>query len=193
MLGVPTITTRPIREKDLQRWRLIERFQSALATEAAARGGWSGTWADPERQLQLEQYLSVFLFGLFNPVVESMRGLCEATELERVQREVSGRRVSLGSFSEAQAVVDPVLLKAVLQRLVSEADTPEWPRGCTGKERIIDSSVWQALPRMAWAFWRRQGGLDNAVRLHVALDVATGQVSEAKLTRAKHWERDQCR
>lgn len=65
--------------------------------------------------------------------------------------------------------------------------------GCTGKERIIDSSVWQVLPRMAWAFWRRQGGLDNAVRLHVALDVATGQVSDAKLTRAKHCERAQWR
>ena len=183
MLGVPTVAARPIRpirEKDLQRWRLIERFQSALATEAEPRGGLNGTWGDPERQLKLEQYLSLFLFGLFNPVVESMRGLCEASKLERVQREVCGRRVSLGSFSEAQAVVDPALLKAVLQRLVSEADTPEWPRGCTGKERIIDSSVWQVLPRMAWAFWRRPGGLDNAVRLHVALDVATGQVSDAK-------------
>ncbi len=136
MLGVPTVAARPIRpirEKDLQRWRLIERFQSALATEAEPRGGLNGTWGDPERQLKLEQYLSLFLFGLFNPVVESMRGLCEASKLERVQREVCGRRVNLGSFSEAQAVVDPALLKAVLQRLVSEADTPEWPRAAPGK------------------------------------------------------------
>lgn len=180
-------------EKDLQRWRLIARFQAVLAEEVQKRGGPAGTWADARRELELQHYLSLFLFGLFNPVVETMRGLCEASELARVQREVCGRAVSLGSFSEAQAVVEPALLQAVLQRLANEADTPAIPRGCTGRERIIDSSVWRVLPRMSWAFWRRQGGLDNAVRLHVALDLATAQVSEAKLTKAKKCERAQWR
>jgi hypothetical protein len=46
---------------------------------------------------------------------------------------------------------------------------------------------------MAWAFWRRQGGLDNAVRLHVALDLASDQIRQAKLTRAKKCERAQWR
>lgn len=182
-----------IREKDLQRWRLIEHFQAVLAEEVQKRSGPTATWADPRRDLKLENYLGLFLFGLFNPVVETMRGLCHASKLARVQREVCGSKVSLGSFSEAQAVVDPELLKAVLQRLAAEAGTPERPRGFTGKERIIDSSVWRVLPRMTWAFWRRQGGLDNAVRLHVALDAVTGQVSEAKLTKAKKCEREQWR
>lgn len=190
---MPESASPAIGERDLQRWRLIERFQVVLAEEVQKRGGPTGTWADDRRKLELEDYLSLYLFGLFNPVVETMRGLCEASELARVQREVCGRAVSLGSFSEAQAVVDPELLKAVLQRLAAEADTPERPCGFTGKERIFDSSVWPVLPRMAWAFWRRQGGLDNAVRLHVALDAATGQISEAKLTKAKICERAQWR
>lgn len=181
------------REKDLQRWRLIERFQGALAIEVEKRGGPAGTWADPDRKLKLEHYLSLFLFGLFNPVVETMRGVCAATELARVRREVSGDRVSLGSFSEAQAVVDPELLRAVFERLASESDTPVVPRGVRGCERVVDSTVWRVLPRMAWAFWRRQGGLDNAVRLHVALDLASGQIQQAKLTRAKKCERAQWR
>lgn len=164
-----------------------------LAEEVQKRGGPTGTWAEARRELELKDYLGLFLFGLFNPVVETMRGLCEASELARVQREVCGRAVSLGSFSEAQAVVDAELLKAVLQRLAAEADTPERPRGFTGRERICDSSVWRVVPRMTWAFWRRQGGLDNAVRLHVALDAATGQISEAKLTKAKTCERAQWR
>jgi hypothetical protein len=172
---------------------LIERFQMVLAEEVQKRGGPTGTWAEARRELELKDYLGLFLFGLFNPVVETMRGLCEASELARVQREVCGRAVSLGSFSEAQAVVDAELLKAVLQRLAAEADTPERPRGFTGRERICDSSVWRVVPRMTWAFWRRQGGLDNAVRLHVALDAATGQISEAKLTKAKTCERAQWR
>lgn len=180
-----------IREQDLQRWRLLERFQAALAAEVEKRGGHAGTWADPGRQLKLEPYLGLYLFGLLNPVVETMRGLCGASELARVQREVSGRKVSLGSFSEAQAVVEPELLKAVLERLGNDADTPAPRRGFTGLERVIDSSVWQVLPRMTWAFWRRQGGLDNAVRLHVEFDLAKGRVSEAKLTKAKQCERKQ--
>ena len=186
-------TAATIEQSDLRRWRLIERFQAVLAEEVRKRGGPSGTWADGRRELQLEHYLGLFLFGLFNPVVETMRGLCEASALARVQREVCGRRVSLGSFSEAQAVVDPELLKAVLQRLAAEADPPGPGRGCTRLPRVIDSSVWRVLPRMAWAFWRRQGGLDNAVRLHVALELASGQVSDAKLTRAKKCERAQWR
>lgn len=189
--GVPVPVTPALREKDLQRWRLIERFEVALAAEVAQRGGLAGTWADPDRQLQLQHYLGLFLFGLFNPVVETMRGLCGASALARVQREVSGRKVSLGSFSEAQAVVEPALLKAVFERLAAEAAAPAPRRGCTGRERVIDSTVWQVLPRMTWAFWRVQGGLDNAVRLHVEFDLAQGRVSAAQLTPAKVCERQQ--
>jgi hypothetical protein len=192
---VPATGARPIREKDLQRWRLVERFQKALKEEVEQRGGLSGTWADPDRQLELDEYLGLFLFGLFNPVVETMRGLCEASELGRVQREVCGRHVSLGSFSEAQAVVDPDLLKGVLERLKKEADTPEQRGTCEwrGRERVIDSTVWRVLPRMTWAFWRWQGGLGNAVRLHLEFDLQTGQVSQAAVTKAKTCERAQWR
>jgi hypothetical protein len=184
---------RTLREKDLQRWRLIERFQAALAAEVKERGGLAGTWADAERQLELEQYLSLFLFALFNPVVETMRGLCEASKLGRVQREVCGGPVSLGSFSEAQAVVDPQLLKGVLERLQTSADTPAPRPDWRGREGVIDSTVWRVLPRMSWAFWRRQGGLDNAVRLHVEFNLQRAQVSQAQLTKAKICERAQWR
>lgn len=181
------------KEKDLKQWRLIERFREALAAETAGRGGPAGTWGDPGRELHLDEYLGLFLFGMFNPVVGTMRGLCAASELGRVQREVCNRKVSLGSFSEAQAVVEPEVLKGVLERLGADAATPGVARGLGGRERVIDSTVWQVLPRMSWAFWRRQGGLDNAVRLHVVFDLAKGRVSDAKLTPAKACERAQWR
>ena len=79
------ITAGGIQEKDLKQWRLIERFREALAAETAAGGGAQGTWADPQRELGWDEYLSLFLFGLFNPVVTTMRGLCGASALERVQ------------------------------------------------------------------------------------------------------------
>jgi hypothetical protein len=180
-------------EKDLQRWRLVERFRAELAAELKQSGGPSGTWANPQRKVELGDYLSLYLFGMFNPVVDTMRGLCAASKLGRVQREVCGGKISLGSFSEAQTVVDPDLLQRLFDRLKLQTDTPPPRPGFTGRERVVDSSVWEVLPRMSWAFWRRQGGLDNAVRLHVAFDLATGQVDDAKLTPAKKCERKQWR
>jgi len=181
-----------IREQDLQRWKLLERFQEVLAQVVASRGGAAASWEDPRRQLQLGEYLGLFLLGLFNPVVTTMRGLCAASRLPRVQREVSGRPVSLGSFSEAQAVVEPALLRAVFARLLASAPPPPTRLArLSGREVVIDSTVWRVLPRMVWAFWRRQRGLDNAVRLHVEFDLARGQVSRAQLTTAKCCERAQ--
>ena len=185
----------PVQEKQLQQWKLLARFQAALAAQRAQRPAADDTWADPRRKLQLSEYLSLYLFGLFNPVVTTMRGLCAASRLARVQREVCGRVVSLGSFSEAQAVVDPALLQAVFAELAEKAA----PRrahlpGLTGRERVVDSTVWQVLPRMAWALWRPHTssaacGCDHAIRLHVHFDLARGQVSTAKLTPARVCER----
>lgn len=194
LVGPPSQEATPaLQEKDLQRWRLVERFQEAVAAQVKKQGGLTGTWADPDRQLQLGNYLGLFLFGLLNPVVKTMRGLCAASDFERVQREVCGRQVSLGSFSEAQAVVDPQLLKGVFEQLKAEADLPAPKAYLRGTERVIDSTVWQVLPRMTWAFWRRQGGLDNAVRLHLEFDLQTGQVHQGQLTKAKKCERQQWR
>lgn len=182
-------------EKQLRSWKLLPPFVAALDAALAARGGPAGTWADPRRTVQLADYLSLFLFGLFNPVVRTMRGLCGASRLRRVQAEVCSTPVSLGSFSEAQALVDPALLQAVFGALAAQV-RPDTTRlaGLTGRElRVIDSTVWQVLPRMAWAFWRghsgSHGGPDHAVRLHVHFDLARGHVDHGQTTPAKACER----
>jgi len=105
-------------EKDLSRWKLIAEFQARLAAVAGPTP--AGTWADPRRELAQSDYLSLLLFGLFNPVVEAMRGLCAASHLRRVQEEICAPPVSLGSFSEAQAVVAPELLQKVFAELAAE-------------------------------------------------------------------------
>ena len=175
---------REVKAEDLARWRLVERFQAELAGVREAQGPVTDTWSDPKRKLQLGEYLGLRLFGLYNPVVESLRGLSAASGLERVQEEISGRAVSLGSLSEAQAVVEPALLEAVFARLVAQTHGQPGPAGV-----VIDSTVWPALPRMSWAFWRRQNGLGHAVRLHVEFDLEKGSVRRAQLTPAKTCER----
>lgn len=168
----------------MARWRLVERFRAELAVVRREQGPKADTWSDPRRKLQLDEYLGLMLFGLYNPVVESLRGLSAASGMERVSREISGRAASLGSLSEAQAVVEPALLEAVFARLVAQTPGQPGPKGV-----VIDSTVWPALPRMSWAFWRRQNGLGHAVRLHVEFDLEKGGVRRAQLTPAKTCER----
>jgi hypothetical protein len=128
----------------------------------------------------------LFLFGLLNPVVRTMRGLCAASQLARVQQEVCARPVSLGSFSEAQHLVDPAVLGKVFQSLAQEAPG----RNEAGRHWLIqDSSLFNALPRMHWALWRRQGQRQSQVRLHLSLDSVDESPWRAEITTGRGCER----
>lgn len=177
-------------EKDLRSWRLMEDFRQRL-DQAAARHPLSATWSDPRRKLGCEDYLSLYLFGLFNPAVRTMRALCEASHVERVQRDICTRAVSLGSFSEAQALVAPELLQEVFARLDHDLPDRAGLRAPGGPRwRVQDGSLFDALPRMHWALWRRQSNTEQAqVRLHLTLDLARGSPARASVTPGKHCER----
>jgi Transposase DDE domain len=184
-----TSTTTPngeLTERALSRWRLIEDFKERL-DQAARTVPRPATWSDPARRLQDTDYLSLFLLGLLNPVVGTMRGLCAASRLERVQREVCTRPVSLGSFSEAQAVLKPELLAEVFAQLSREIQPAAGP--AERRWLIQDGSLFDALPRMYWALWRRQGRAQSQVRLHLSLDLTAATPARARITPGKHCER----
>lgn len=158
-------------ERDLSRWKLVQDFKARLA-KAATECSLHPTWSDPQRVLQYGDYLSLFLFGLLNPVVRTMRGVCEVSRLRRVQEEICSRPVSLGSFSEAQAVLDVDLLSRVFASLSQEVAARDSQPGVGKRNWIIqDGSLFEALPRMYWAFWRRQGKPQTQVRLHLGLNM----------------------
>ncbi len=71
------------------------------------------------RQLHYDEYCLLLLLFLFNPVVTSLRGLQQASELKKVQRKLGCQRASLGSLSESTAVFDPELLKRIIDELGS--------------------------------------------------------------------------
>ena len=114
----------PLRQGELGRWRLVADLQERLE-RIGREDGVGASFADRRRRLQLGHYLGLFLFGLLNPAVRTMRGLCAASHLPRLQEEVCARPVSLGSFSEAQAVVDPRLLERVFEELSEEISRRE--------------------------------------------------------------------
>ena len=176
-------------QRELGRWRLVADMQERLE-QIGREHGVGASFEDRRRRLQLGHYLGLFLFGLLNPAVRTMRGLCQASRLARLQREVCGRAVSLGSFSEAQAVVDIGLLERVFGELTEEISRGQDMRSGPAKKWLIqDSTLWEALPRMRWALWRRQGTLQSAVRLHLSLHVLEDKPQRAKITSAVGCER----
>ena len=183
----------PIQESQLQRWRLLTEFNEHLA-RACTDTPRHPSWEDPQRQLKIAEYLSLFLLGVFNPVVHSMRGLCQASHLSRVQKEVCRRPVSRGSFSEAQSVTDPALLRQVYDTLAlqvarrrSAAQPTDNPH--VRLMQIVDSTLWYALPRMHWALWRNQHGTQRALRLHVKFQVADDLPAQCSITEGRRCER----
>ena len=187
-------TKRQVSEAELSRWRLIEEFEQHLE-RALAAGKEPRTFSDPRRKLGQKDYLSLLLFGLFNPVVDSMRGLCAASRLRRVQEEICSTPVSLGSFSEAQAVVDPALLQRVFAELAAEQqcgniqNTDKRLEPYRAQLLVIDGTLWRALPRMAWALWRYQHGKESALRLHLKFNLLEDKPVGALVTKARCCER----
>lgn len=145
-----------INEKSLRSWKLLDNFRQRLASVRESMPLPDKRPGGPERLLLEEDYFSLMLFGMFNPVIDSMRGLCAASHLPRVQKEVCARKVSLGSFSEAQSVFDPEVLRKVFLDLSGEIQT-SWGdarlSGFADKLKLVDGTLLPALPRMHWALW----------------------------------------
>ena len=75
------------------------------------------------RQLLYSHYASLVLLSLFNPTMQTMRGLQSASELRNVQKKLGIGRASLGSLSESCRVFDPELLVPLIQELLAGLST----------------------------------------------------------------------
>lgn len=132
------------------------------------------SFEDSGRLLSLSSYFSLYLFGLFNPVVKSMRGLCSVSRLARVQQEVCSRAVSRSSFSEAQHLANPLYLEKVFSDLASQMPRAPRKSPLEGWQWLArDGSLFRALPRMSWALYGagNAGSPNRAVRLHLSFNI----------------------
>lgn len=180
-----------ISDSDLSNWKLLREFRQRLA-RVQDRMEVHPSFLDPERLLIMGDYLSLYLFGLLNPVVRTMRALCAASDLKRVREEVCTRHVSLGSFSEAQHLVAPELLERVFEELVSELPNQQKLDGRLGGYDWMarDGSLFAALPRMSWALYGGgRAGTHKAVRLHLNYQVLSGKPVRAQVSEGRKCER----
>ena len=59
------------------------------------------------RQLYFDEYVTLVLLCLTNPLLDSVRALQQASELEKITAQLGVRRFSLGSFSESVQIHAP--------------------------------------------------------------------------------------
>lgn len=187
MAAAPQLT-----EKDFRQWKLIRDFRARLAQAAPGQAP-HPSWENTNRKLQQFDYLSLFLFGLVNPTLKTMRALCAASQLQRLQEEGGARPTSPGAFSEAQHILDPHLLANVIASLSEECAGPlpphphqDWPLWLAR-----DSSIFPALSRMVWAQYGcgKPGRANNAVRLHVSFHLLEDKPVQVAVTPGRVCER----
>lgn len=128
------------------------------------------------RELHFDQYCMLILLYLFNPIVTSLRGIQQASELKNVQRKLGCPRAALGSLSEAASVFDAQCLKEIIAQL--GAELKPLARDARLKELdqtlvLVDGSLLAALPSLMQASWLKQTTGSGLVkwRLHAHFEV----------------------
>jgi len=107
-------------EDSVQRLRIVARANDLFARlrDAGCERDTAGN-----RKLLYSHYASLILLSLFNPAMQTLRGLQSASEFRRVQKKLGTGRVSLGSLSESCRVFDPELLVPLIQELLAGLPT----------------------------------------------------------------------
>ena len=164
---------RKIREKDITGLKFFDKLAPLLARLHDAGCGRDKAG---NRQLHFDQYAMLILLYLFNPIVTSLRGIQQASELANVQRKLGCRRAALGSLSEAAGVFDAELLKEIIAEL--GADLKPLARDARLKDirstiTLVDGTLIAALPRVMEASWLKSQTGSGLVkwRLHTHFEV----------------------
>jgi hypothetical protein len=186
-------------------WRMVDEAR-ALFAGALPEASLPASWRDARRGFTAVDYLGLLLIGLFNPAVRTLRGLCAATALPRLQRQWGCGPMPLASVSDAQHLVDPAFLLPVIeelqQRMQAQSAREALPAGSARSRlreagfalKITDSSVLAALPKMLWAAYgagrpRGDGKTHQAVRFHLCFDALSATPEKAVVTAGKICER----
>src|SRR5512133_2780348 len=181
-------------EKDPTRNRDLLRRAAALF--ASLKG--VGTQRDSagNRRLFFNEYCSWVLFYAMTPVIESLRALQEASDLQALQQALGLRRFSLGSFSEAPAVFDAELLEPIAANLAVQLEARAVdPRlnELGGTVHLVDSTLLRTLPKLLETFCRKSKDARpyHAWRVHMELQLGMPAPERFSVTGAHGREREQ--
>jgi len=139
------------------------------------------------RRLHYDQYCMLVLLYMFNPVVESLRGIQQASELKNVQRRLNCPRTSLGSLSEATSVFDAASLKEIVEELGEQLSPLAQDKRLTEIKQtitLVDGTLISALPKIMEASWRKENEGSGLVkwRLHTHFELLRGVPTRIDVT-----------
>ena len=177
-----------IREEELQgfsHFRLLSPVLQRLHDDACRRD------RAGNRILHFDQYVALILLYFFNPIVTSLRGIQQTSELAKVQEKLGCSRASLGSLSEAARVFDPDLLRGILGELLEKL--PPIQRNTAFDEirgvlTLVDGTLLPALPKLVEAMWRDDE--HRAFKLHTHFELLKTVPVRMDLTDANTSERE---
>jgi hypothetical protein len=174
-----------LKPSDVRGSKYVEQILDLLRPLHGHRDG-------PNRDLHYDEYCAYLLLYFFTPILDSMRGLQQASQFEMVQRTLGLPRFSLGSFSEAGQVFDPALLVPLIEQIAGRLGDIETDPRLTGLERrptAVDGSLLHALPKMVWALWLDEN--NHAAKLHLQFDLLKGAPARATVTSGQGSETQQ--
>ena len=151
MNGKPPAAAPKIQEKDVRGLKYFDQLAPLL--DRLHKVGCERDRAS-NRSLHYDQYCMLILLFFFNPVVKSIRGLQQASELKNVQKKLGCPRTSLGSLSESVTVFDPERLKEIIGELGEQLQ----PLGVDPRLKdirhtitLVDSTLLSILPHLTEA------------------------------------------
>ena len=139
------------------------------------------------RTLHYDEYCMLLLLYMFNPVVSSLRGIQQASELKKVQKKLGCARASLGSLSEATSVFDPERLKEIIGELGEQLKPLQQDKRLNNIKQtitLVDGSLLSAVPSMMEASWRTANDKSGKVkwRLHTHFEILRGVPNRVDVT-----------
>jgi hypothetical protein len=144
------------------------------------------------RKLHFDEYVTLVLLYLLNPLIDSVHTLQQAAGVEKVSEQLGVKRFSIGSFSESVRLFDPEKLKAVVIQLAGElkpvnAD-PRLKTHLNHALTIVDGTVLDAISTVAAAMWLpfQDGTTKHAWRLHTQFDFDHYIPCDVELTDARN-------
>jgi len=175
-----------IKEQDLQGFKHFK-----LLVPLLERLHENACWRDRagNRKLHYDQYVALILLYFFNPIVTSLRGIQQTSELSKVQRILGCSRAALGSLSEAARVFDAELLRGIIGELIESL--PPMDKNSSFDEikkviTLVDGTLLSALPQMVEAMWRDDR--HRAFKLHTHFELFKGVPVRMDLTDANTGE-----
>lgn len=177
---------------DLRQLTHLKKLRHLLPLLSELRDCGCGRDTAGNRDLHFDEYVTLVLLYLFNPLIRSMRVLQQASAVEKLAEQLGVRRFSLGSFSESVRVFEPEKLKAVIAQLAGELrplqSDPRLKTHLSHVLTVADGTVLSAITKVVDAFWMKfkDDTPKHAWKLHVQFEVESFAAIETQLTDARN-------